>query len=1220
MAVTDKDYEAFVEKYKPKLSMEAAPQTPAAETAPTDTAPEDDSIVDRYKPKVSMDRPFTRTVTPPSVVAPTAAEDESVVPVNTSPEKAAGMSLGPSDILNDPERMATVRDHMKRRFGVGMSAWTGEVYNYDDKQSDEEVLDMFLTNSRKFNDGQSVTVLNDAAWLATASDEDRIAWQKAADVYDELGGVFSENYTWGEMFSGIGTHIRAAIVDPVNLVSLGVGKAATKASAKGVSLAAKKLATQSAEMVVAKATAKKVLGKAATKELREVAYRAGLEVAMKKLATKAPVKAIAEKAAKAGVIAGVATDVVTSQGVEAVRQRAEIYAGRQASYEATGFLTTAAGQVLGLGASAAVLKMIPAVKRAPNLIAAQYQAGDTIEANAKAAASTLNAQNVAIDLDFNLKSLMDNPPKHFKWAEKVKAGKTVMGKKGFTESTMEVDFMQHLLLGNKEAGVKGLVQSMADAGLRRVGTRWHEDNVTNYLLDTLKYLPKEYKDKMEDSFRANVSSKIPALKDMTLDEFVNRAATRTSDAGRLLNLSSQASRILRDNASTKDIVEELDKEVIPLSFVDHVKGTGGYITNRLIKAIVTHPATTMANVKGYVGYTAMETGKDLIKATLYGGWGGIKAVVGGSSADSFSAAIGVLKSQRTKFRNILSPEATYEEFASYAASRKQVMDSLLDTLNGVPAHRSVEDQLAEFGFDPAANKVSAGIDKTLDFFSTWYGAKAADSWMKSQSFMFHLDQKLLTKYNMSYSDLLKKFDKDNEGLVTFMGHPDYMKLEAEAVEETLRSTFSKSYANHGSLDFGRKPIESLAAIVEKISKFPIFGVQIPFGRFFNNTVAFMADYSGASVFHKAISKTNPRDYTELLARTAAGWGAVYSLAQIEMDAIDEGLDTYQMRQADGSILDVKADYPLSVVKAAARALAYHWKGGIPPGYMAEVSKDFGTSQLTRNLKDPETWATAVAQTFFEEGGLAAITKMGGGLMDTYVSGSTRFLDPLNQLAAIAQGEEYQAPDRKQGPEALNKSLRYVDNTYNFIASFLAGEEVDLMKPKRDIMRQGDIGMTATAVIGWREAQPVTYAQKLFVAVGKPGYTGMPKSADAAANSAIASRTAYFLEQAAKAELNSPEFHKLKDPAAKLARVNAVLESAKQKAKDSLSGSFDPKDRAAALVFEISGKTKMDEIALKEALKAFGFDAMELGDLSEAHLELIQEWIKSYKSTITKGIE
>ena len=1180
------------------------------------------------QPNIPVDRERYKglfTPPPPSSAVPmggykAAGMDEEtqlaareVLPETASPEKQKSMSRSPAQLRADPEAMADIREYMKRRYGTGGSVLRGELYAYDDEQDDDEVFDMFLTKMRRFNAGQSVVALNELAFVNNAQDEDLVAAQRAYDRFDELGGLFSENYSWGETFTGVGSYMRAAIIDPTNIVGLGVGGVAAKAGGKGTTQLVKTMAKEAAEGAVKRAVAKRKMSQESKDILFEQTYRKAVEKAF----AKTSVQTAAKKDAYRGVVAGGVADTAVTMGPIAAYEQTQVEVGRQEEHEALSYALGLGAGLVSSGIGAAIVKMSDIDK--PALLAGKYLRQSTPEADARATAKTLDPKSVVLDLDFDLKALVDNPPPYFSWSAKKSRGTDVMNENDLLVRDPELAFVNYMLFGDEETGAKGLVRAMADAGLRRVGTRHAEDNVTNYLLDTMRHIPAEYKDKLTESFRNTYGKAVPQYENITYDEFLDLSARKVSDAGRLLGMMGRTSRILREKPTTAQLLEA-DPTLVPdRTLMKQALGVNGYLQNNVIRAIVTHPGTVALNLTGGASYSIGEIGKDIIKATLYGGTAAIKTVIGKSGTDPWNTSKAILASQRDKFRNLLNPLATYDEFQSYLAVRQGPREAFNKFLSGGDDKVTAEEAIKRFGFDPKENVLARGMDNTLDFFQTVYGAKLVDNFMKSQSFMFHLGQRIRIQYGQDYDKFLQRDD-----LFDVMNSNDFMKLEAEAVEETLRSTFSKSYSQPNKrvaeLMGEQQILTTLATGVEEFRRIPVFGLAIPFGRFFNNTVALMADVSGASVIHKMVAGNDTRSYGELIARAGTGVAAVGLMMDQEIANIDQGLAWYEQRDAEGAIQDLRYDYPLSFIKYVARVAAHVKRdGAIPEDYMPhkEFARTFGVATLTRDFTAPEQTLVNMFEDISVNGPTSAVLKALAGPVETYATGFTRFLEPLNQVAALVRGEDYEVVDRKQGNEVLNNSMRYVDNIFAATISAIKGEDTDIAPAKRTITRVGDLGQNPTASISVRENAPVTYAQRVLNVVGVPHWTMDAKSRDAEANSRVNEMASYFAEMYAKRLWENPEFHKKNIKDKKIAATQ-VFENARETSLKTLEKSVNKDDQKAVAIFRLRKNYRDRDIM--DAMEALQVGDKELTDLSVTQLELIKEWITGGRKAAESLVE
>ena len=136
--------------------------------------------------------------------------------------------------LTEDHNYNIIDEQMLRRFGMSEKT--------HDRQ---EVVDAWVNYNRKFNVGQSTTVLGETAYLYKADDESKVVANNSYRLFENMKGAFSEGSTTAEKLDAVGDYTRGLVLDPVNVIGLGVGKlisggatkAAAKATQKGVEIA-----------------------------------------------------------------------------------------------------------------------------------------------------------------------------------------------------------------------------------------------------------------------------------------------------------------------------------------------------------------------------------------------------------------------------------------------------------------------------------------------------------------------------------------------------------------------------------------------------------------------------------------------------------------------------------------------------------------------------------------------------------------------------------------------------------------------------------------------------------------------------------------------------------------------------------------------------------------------------------------------------------------------
>ena len=157
-----------------------------------------------------------------------------LVPVDESTEEQTERALFTDDTGVSPEGVRDltrddvfdkIRPYMDQRFGMN-----------EDKFERQEIVDAYVNNMRKFNFGQSVVTLGEMAYLKNAEDNEKAAAAAAYSTFDSMKGAFAEGTSGMEKADAVYDYGRALIVDPINLVSLGVGKLLTGGATKATTL------------------------------------------------------------------------------------------------------------------------------------------------------------------------------------------------------------------------------------------------------------------------------------------------------------------------------------------------------------------------------------------------------------------------------------------------------------------------------------------------------------------------------------------------------------------------------------------------------------------------------------------------------------------------------------------------------------------------------------------------------------------------------------------------------------------------------------------------------------------------------------------------------------------------------------------------------------------------------------------------------------------------
>ena len=1129
-----------------------------------------------------------------------------------------GLTYTRGDFLERDDLYDVVQDYLVRRHGV-----------QHEKMSREKNVDSFLSHMRKYSAGQSVVTATELVWITNQIKKDDgealISANAAYDLFDNMSGVFSKDYTGRERAQAVGTYLRAAIVDPTTLLSVFGAGLIMRGAGKGTAQAVQTVARNAADAAVAKAAR----GNATTQAQQAIRQ----QVYQKSLARLATSSGVGQSAAarQAALSSGAfrdkvaywaaagAVDASLAVGIDAMYQTGMMRTGRQEDWSK---LQTGAAAFMGLAvpAAGAGYEAVryglsrPLIRESGIGVATQqdvYRAitrGGLTDLSARQAALMTAeevapvADQVALRFTSGLEAMIDNRQVG-DWNLSVAKGRAQT--EGVT-AELELDFWNAALLGED-----GLAVALRDAGFGSagpMGRRYETDKFTNHVADVLKQLPPEVRDNVADKLRQAGGEVFPNYQNMSMDQLANRLTYVTNFAGRTNNIVSQASKIINTPLEIAKDVSDTSTGLAVRAGKDAINKVR-YAQDYLIRSIVTHPSTSMLNVKGWAAYEGLYAPtRDAFKVALYGTQAAFDQVVPGRDPmRNLQLAKANFDSFFTRWQNLADPNMSLEAAQAYLSQRPEIRNALGETLyGGVVVRRSPEEAIAQFGFDPNANIYTAKAEDAQKFFQTLWFATGQDMYTKGASFMINMDRLVREEYGVSLRNALRAEDP-----TTYVATERWKNIEARAVDETLKAVFSKSY--HSSVTGRGKydPIGMAASAAEDVKQVPLAGALMPFGRFFNNTIAFMVESTPAGPLARMAGVAfQEDDFATSVGKAAAGSTIIYfGLVKTEDQYIEAGLNWKQSIADDGAVTSREFEYPYSMWKAGARILAHRERGEAVPEDLAIAFRDqVVLGQFTREFNETTRGISAMFETL-----ITGEEEINYVLMDSFLSfagnvvaatsGYTRPLDPFNQAIAVARGEDFALPDRNQGYKVLNQALRYVDQPADMLSEMLTGKP--LMQPQRVITQRGDLPATPTRVISERAEAPLTNTGWMFNRVGMDDWRQAMRTRDVP-EAAARFNEMFFesLEPRAKALRNNDEFANA-SLARKRLMTQEVIQEARNETKDLLKVSLDYEDRRYELITRLVGSNNNYGRRRVDSTLGMYFNGSDIGDLTMEELERLK---------------
>ena len=1154
----------------------------------------------------------------------------------------AGMSL--EEQLETPE-VIRLEDLTKDEHFSAISAYmedkTGLTYSAGDmtvrSHSREEIVEAYIESMRNFNAGNSVSVGMELDHLNRGEGEEltrrRSNASRAYSTWDSVENAFAEGTSAGTRAGAVKDYAQAIIMDPVNVVTLGIGRLATQGVTRASTIALKELAKQSVKATLKQQAARGVRGaalKAAGRAAGDQAMARGLREFGSAEAIAIGRRSAVRKATVAEILTVGAADAAIAVGVDAGMQKVDEKTGRSEGYDATRGAIAAATGVIGAG-------LVGGVQLARGTSGLAKTSKRMVESNETMAAAAKRLSNVSaavkeVDGERGVAALGEYAGN---MKELVARGELLKMERGTAWDTYKAQ--THLKWINT---VKATLQ---DSGLPiRVIDQATGDRRSAWLANLIDHpdFPQGLRIKLQEFTDATIGV-TEGKKGLSLREATALNAAQTSQAAQLMVAQRTTANLLPNGKAKPDPMGMTNQEAVEHAMnevggEETKKTIGEFLASaqhNFIRMLVTNPATTALNVVGWSQATAMQSSADVIRGTLYGGTAMLKGLTGDitGSAKYFNKAKLMYQLQGRKFRNLVDFDGTKDEVLDYLTYRPESQKALFRYLIG---GTDSEDILKELQLSPGQTLDQNKSQKAFRMLQSAYGVNLQDMLTKTQEFAYNLDKQIRIKYGMTMSEFMDQ--KDIADILTNpkrVGFEDYLKIEATAVEDTLRNVYSKKMGKH-SYDEGFTQLSRVANVIEEARNIPVIGALVPFGQFFNNTISFMYDYSGVNLMTSLMTgrmgKNATRDPMEIMTRAAAGWTAIGWAVYDDMENLEEGLAWHEERKADGTVVTRLYDYPVSFWKMAGRIGSHIQRDGAVP---IELTNDFlakfGGGDLVKNLKDTAGdvyGAIEAMATGNSAPGMEVVQAGLGKAVSMYASGVTRFADPVNIAMSFAEGEDYVEPTRAIGNKHMNNAIRYTDRIFDSLIGLenMPWDTEGYSVEKNSATTDRDVGTNVSRVAGIRRISPASSIQKLYNDVGRPDWKTNIDIGNETMENLFNEHVFPYLEASANEMIDSGKWDNL-SLAMKQEHLTQMLRLSRDEVLDIMSNTSSGTDTGKiALIKDITGQRSGNVRVYRDILERFDVDEAELDGLEGPQLELIlwflQEAQKNRRDTRTSNIE
>ena len=932
-----------------------------------------------------------------------------------------------------------IRDYMSQRFGVD--------YRKDQGKSDEDVVEDFVDHMRYFN-SNIVTTAGEVRYIRDADDTKKATAARAYELYDKLGSVFTNDGFMGAV-DGMKDYFMATIKDPSTYAGLltggiakasGVGltqagrmatkraavEAGKKALASGATQQAAKEAGEEAAKMAAKRFAAEGVKNPVSAKIRRQAARREREIFLleaKKRARKEVLKKQSVKDNKKVLMGTTALDSTFAVMHDVTLQNTLLKAGAQQDYN---LVQTGFSSVLGGIGGATQLLFGRATGKSglsdSDILVESARARTESREGIDEAARQLSARQSAKQIKLSEEAAKDAAAiimeKARAWDVKVEAGKD-----SFDDVPTSVDFIKDMMLGPDGDGKGGLVKLFKDQGLKLP----KGFTVSDVMTSVVQSMSQEELKKINRSLEP---------KGFTLGQTTELAtslgdllAIEIRKGGQVLNVMSQVRKTLdAANLHGHQLIEGQAGTIKALD--DEAKKAkkakvGQYGQNLWRRMLVSSPSTTAVNVLGFGQFYVGQSLADLFSATgstMYGlAKGGTRTEAG---RESLRVAKVYMQIQSQKIRNLLDPYTTHDTYMQFLNENKDLRSILFESYTG-----GVERSGKRYGIDPDSAWFKRA-EALADGSNRLTGVKLQDTFTKSQMYITEMDKWLRLNKGVTLEETLKKGDLSVIDDDVIGG----------ALDTTMKSVFAKDYTTEDQL------LNAAAKQVENFSNIPVIGTILPFGRFFNNTLATAYQWSVGGMVEgaSAIMKKEKRNIktVEAFSRSLVGFSSLKLAMEYDERKREKGYAWHHMDTGGGKVIDAKNMFPVSLWLAVGRAGNLSKNGEtVPRDLIEDVTAQLAVGQFARDLQFGNDLYNMFDVLYNQEEGARqasfnALYKQGGNIL----AGFTRPLDALNKMVGFINDSDT-AKDVRQEKGFSTFTVgasKYVDNLLEIFSDKIDG--------------------------------------------------------------------------------------------------------------------------------------------------------------------------------------
>ena len=1094
------------------------------------------------------------------------------------------------DIISDPDLIEVMTSAMEARFkpaGLlkkGYRAATatagGTIGGLDRdyrSMSPEDLFETYQNYQRSLAGLQTVTVANESVYGITADDMTRAKLGAGYKLFNQMDNAFTGEGSWPEAADATGDYFRAGLHDPSMLFGIGFGRLLSVGTTKATGLALRTLA---------QTTYKKLLKAQLAKG---VALPAAKQAARVSLGRRAAATAVV---APAIVDGGITMGADVAYQMQLIRTDAqETYSKYQTGFAALGSMVLPSLVLTkeGVKALRAKGKLTPDFARYIDLdLTLGKLDPKKAMAHVKAKLSpSMGGIFTAVDANFGTIRGSTRPVDFKVWDDAKQDASGILsqlgGKMGDNELTTQ--FFRRFFFGDDSQNLKGYAHVLEEAGFQVHPSMREDAKISGIYGETIKWLDNDVVERITTQYENTIGRSIGLGK--TGEKLGNQFIKIQSGAGGALNVSS----ILGQIAGSKLTAAE------KLSAMAGKYHKGGKAPKRMEfslsvykRLLTSHLSTTGANLKGFKQLVTLNNLSDFATSAINFSQSGAYKLVGNTAKSEvyYNRGWGSFAGAVRRGYSVVSPDIEMAYARKYFNLDPKTRESLFRDVAG---DGGAFDSIKQFNLDPN-NKIYKGVDGYTKATQTLSLVRVQDDITKTWAFGNNMNQAIMREYGITPEQFFKGEWKSGqvskEAVHLAMGEKRFLTNVAEkALFRTQRETASVNWSRLEE-DVGFGGFRAIARGVEILTNKSPVGFVVPFGSFLNTTLATAADLTGVNAMRMAMMRATgkeidfvTREGSEILGKTIVGYStiglATYGLLDTDTDMlpheqkntaayrVKNGLAYNQQVLNDGSIADVKYDWPNSTIQLSAQILAHATMGEfdnlislnfdkVPPDLIKELGLQLG-GQAIRDMENIteqsiHAFGEAIVREFQDKDYLGVVDAVLGPFIARAGQGLTRHVEPVNEFYKLFT-DQSGAPDLTMAPYEYQGYIKYIDGLVGDVTPSGSEEKYSDLPKKLDAFGRTVPTKISKQIMFRQSGEPIS-AEMMMNAAGIPSWKATKFDGPAVVKRKMQSLVNPYFEVAAIKYLNRyPDFFEMEQK--KKAQIVADM---KQEVQGNVRALFD----------------------------------------------------------------